>query len=261
MARLLILDSGVGGLSVYHEIHKRLPDMKVDYALDNEAYPYGNKDETWLSKRVVNWCQLLIARYEPDIIVLACNTASTATLPALRAAISIPIVGVVPAIKTAAQISSSKNIGLLATPGTVTRRYTQELINDFAKDCQVTKVGAHHLVHIAEDKLQGITVDMPLLASEIALLLENNVDTVVLGCTHYPLLRDELQQLAPHINWIDSGEAIARRVESLLQNHTGFDYSKDMSLSSTAPISEALKNYLRSLGFNHFDLINVPENG
>lgn len=259
MARLLILDSGVGGLSVYHEIHKRLPHLNIDYALDNEAYPYGNKDEDWLSKRVVNWSQLLIQRYQPDIIVLACNTASTATLPALRAAISIPIVGVVPAIKTAASISPSKNIGLLATPGTVTRRYTQELINDFAANCQVTKVGAHHLVHIAEDKLQGISVDMTLLASEISPLLENKVDTVVLGCTHYPLLRSELQQLAPHINWIDSGEAIARRVESLLQNIHSFDYSRDMSLSSTAPISLALQSYLQELGFRHFDVMHVPE--
>lgn len=259
MARLLILDSGVGGLSVYHEIQRRLPALKIDYALDNAAYPYGNKDETWLSKRVVSWCQQLILRYQPDIIVLACNTASTATLPALRAATDIPIVGVVPAIKTAAQLSQSKKIGLLATPGTVVRRYTQQLINDFAQDCDVTKVGAHHLVHIAEDKLQGIPVDMNLLAAEIAPLLAAQVDTVVLGCTHYPLLKAELTELAPHIHWIDSGEAIARRVESLLQQHNSVSHSRETALSSTAPITPALRAYLEQLGFQHFDLISVPD--
>jgi glutamate racemase len=259
VARLLILDSGVGGLSVYHEIHTRLPALKIDYALDNAAYPYGNKDETWLSKRVVSWCRQLIQRYQPDIIVLACNTASTATLPALRAATDIPIVGVVPAIKTAAQVSPSKNIGLLATPGTVSRRYTQELIHDFAHDCQVTKVGAHHLVHIAEDKLQGIAVDMDLLATEIAPLLNAQVDTVVLGCTHYPLLKSELSELAPHIRWVDSGEAIARRVESLLQQHAAQENTRDTALSSTAQITPALHTYLENLGFTHFDLINVPD--
>jgi len=221
LPNVLVFDSGVGGLSITKELTATLPAINITYAADNAAFPYGTKSEGELIARVDSLLHRLQQVTAADLIVVACNTASTLTLPVLRKRFSIPIVGVVPAIKPAAKLSQSKVMGLLATPATVARNYTDELIAEFASDCNVIKVGSHNLVNLAEAKLAGETIDPKLIKQEISLLIEaknqQQLDTIVLACTHFPLLKPELMDSIPGIpNWIDSSEAIARRVDSLL---------------------------------------------
>ena len=216
--KVLIFDSGVGGLSILQEVRQRLPGCRYIYACDNRAFPYGTKSEGELVERVDMVLKALIAEIDPDIVVIACNTASTVALPKIRSHFTRPVVGVVPAIKPAARLSASKVIGLLATPGTIDRPYTQWLIDEFAGDCKVVRVGSAELVAIAEAKLRGQSPEEQILKTIVApLFAEPGLDIAVLACTHFPLLRDELAAAAPRdIQWIDSGEAIARRVESFV---------------------------------------------
>lgn len=218
---VLVFDSGVGGLSVAREIQQRLPYVSLVYASDNAFFPYGTKGEAELIDRVDLVIRRLLERYPVDILVIACNTASTLALPHLRSYLDLPIVGVVPAIKPAAIASKTGVIGLLATPATIARPYTHELIRTYAPDCEVISVGSSELVQIAEQKLRGETLDKAAISEIINVLMHMNaaerMDTLVLACTHFPLLKEELaQQLPAHIQMIDSGEAIARRVEFLL---------------------------------------------
>ncbi len=221
-ARILVFDSGVGGLSILAAIRARLPGADFIYACDNAAFPYGTKDEATLLARVDRVLRALIAHSQPDIVVVACNTASTLVLPRIRAHLPEPvanrIVGVVPGIKPAAALTQSSVIGLLGTPGTVARPYTQRLIDDFAAHCTVVRVGSSALVEIAEARLRGAAAAVDQVAAIIAPLFAHaELDTVVLACTHFPLLRDDLVAAAPRaVHWIDSGAAIARRVASLL---------------------------------------------
>jgi glutamate racemase len=220
-ARILIFDSGVGGLSILQEIRQQYPDCAFFYASDNAAFPYGTKSEVELIERVDLVLHQLQAVTQADIIVVACNTASTVALPRIRERFSLPVIGVVPAIKPAAAISQSKVIGLLATPGTIARDYTQQLINDFARDCEIIRVGSSELVLIAERKLRGESISSEQINAIVAPFNNNlNIDTIVLACTHFPLVKQELQAALPHIrHWIDSGEAIARRVGYWLSEH------------------------------------------
>lgn len=219
-APVLVFDSGVGGLSVLNAIAETLPGLPLVFACDNGFFPYGTKTETELVERVDAVLHTLIAEIRPQLLVIACNTASTVALPRLRSRFALPIVGVVPAIKPAAQRSRNKIIGLLATPATVQRPYTDRLIQEFAADCTVIKVGSRELVQLAEDKLRGKAVDTGQLAPILAPFFANpaqSPDTIVLGCTHFPLLRDELAAASPAtVQWVDSGSAIARRVAELL---------------------------------------------
>lgn len=219
-APVLIFDSGVGGLSVLNAIADALPGLPLVFACDNDFFPYGTKTETELVERVDAVLHRLIAVIRPRLLVIACNTASTVALPRLRSRFALPIVGVVPAIKPAAQLSRNKILGLLATPATVQRPYTDRLIQEFAADCTVIKVGSRELVQLAEDKLRGKAIDAEQLAPILAPFFADpaqNPDTIVLGCTHFPLLRDELAAASPvAVQWIDSGTAIARRVAELL---------------------------------------------
>lgn len=225
--RILVFDSGVGGLSVMHEIQQRLPACQYLYASDNAAFPYGTKSEEELTARVDKVLHALLHHIEDqygpvDIIVVACNTASTLTLPHIRSHFTQPIVGVVPAIKPAALISKTKVFGLLATPATVARPYTHGLIKEHAAHCTVISVGSSELVQLAEQKLRGEVIAPEKIAAIIAPFFNEphttTLDTIVLACTHFPLLQDELRGCLPDgIQLIDSGEAIARRVEFLLQ--------------------------------------------
>lgn len=218
---ILVFDSGVGGLSVVSEIRKRLPDAYLSYAADDAFRPYGDKTEAQLRARLPELLAVLVNMLKPDVLVVACNTASTTALPAIRAALKIPVIGVVPAIKPAAEMSVTRAIGVLGTPGTVRRKYVDELIEDFAPDCHVLLQGSTRLVAEAEKKLAGQSVDMDVLRAEIAPLFMGrigaDIDGVVLACTHFPLLRDELRAAVKQsVNWIDSGEAIARRLDDVL---------------------------------------------
>jgi glutamate racemase len=216
-APVLVFDSGVGGLSVAAEIRRRLPGLPLQYLMDREGFPYGNKDDTTLIERVVRVCSNVVAAQQPRMLVVACNTASTLTLPALRATLDIPVVGVVPALKVAAAASATGRIGLLATPATVNRSYTDQLIRDFAAGCEVRRLGSGELVQWAEDWVAcGREPDGLFDHLNDWLSQPEPLSHVVLGCTHFPLLRPMLERLWPGIGWVDSGEAIARRVEQLL---------------------------------------------
>lgn len=212
---MLIIDSGVGGLSVLEKIHQVCPDRSLHYVMDDGFFPYGLKDDQQLLERLKLVCAKAIETLSPKLVVIACNTASTLALDELRACFDVPFVGVVPAIKVAAQQSTTGQIGLLATPATVKRPYIDDLIKNFASHCNVRRFGSDKLVLWAEQYLQGRQPDG--LHTHLNDWLTNPVELshVVLGCTHFPLLRPLFEQLWPHINWIDSGDAIARRVSSL----------------------------------------------
>jgi len=219
--RILVFDSGVGGLSVAREIQQRLPWLAQIYASDNGFFPYGTKSEEALIARVEQVMEALLSAHPVDIVVIACNTASTLTLPHLRQRFAIPFVGVVPAIKPAAENSKSRVIGLLATPATVARPYTHNLIQTHAADCTVISLGSSELVHLAERKLRGELIAdsdiTPITQAFMAADGSRSLDHLVLACTHFPLLAEELSRNLPErIKLVDSGAAIARRVEFLL---------------------------------------------
>lgn len=218
---VLVFDSGVGGLTVYAEIQALLPNCHYLYCLDNAFFPYSEKSEQQIIDRTLLVCQQLVEQYPIDLIVIACNTASTVVLPTLRQQLPahIGIVGTVPAIKPAAQVSQSKHIGLLATKGTVKRAYTEELIQSYAADCIVEKIGTTELVELAEKKMRGDSVDLGRLHNIVKPWIElKTLDTVIWGCTHFPLLENELKLCLPQVKYfVDSSKAVAKRVKHLLQ--------------------------------------------
>ena len=219
MTRALIFDSGVGGLSVVADIRRRLPALSLDYAADDAFRPYGDKTPAQLRARLPGLLATLVDMLRPDIAVIACNTASTTALADIRAAVTVPVVGVVPAVKPAASSTQTGAIAVLGTPATVQQAYVNELIEDFAGHTHVRLLGSTALVAMAEAKLEGRAPDLAALRAEIAPLFEGgtDIDTVVLACTHFPLLREDLRAASPRpVQWIDSGDAIARRVQSLL---------------------------------------------
>jgi glutamate racemase len=218
---ILVFDSGLGGLTVFAEVLRARPDARFVYAADDAGFPYGRLSEDALVARVLAVMDRLIARHAPDLVVIACNTASTLVLGPLRQRFSIPFVGTVPAIKPAAEQSRSKRITVLATPGTVARDYTRDLIQSYAADCRVTLVGSRRLAALAEAHLAGA----PPAEAELRAELEpcfvadagGRTDVVALSCTHYPLLLERLRPLAPWpVTWLDPAPAIARRVVQLL---------------------------------------------
>jgi glutamate racemase len=215
-----VFDSGLGGLTVYREIVKARPAANYVYVADDAFFPYGHHTEEAIVARVVPLIGGLISEHQPAVIVIACNTASTLVLPQLRATYSVPFVGTVPAIKPACAASKSKRVSVLGTRGTVKREYTQGLIRDFGAGCEVTLVGAAELASIAEAALRDQAVDDTAVAHEIApcfIAGDQRTDTIVLACTHYPLLLDRMVRLAPWpVDWIDPAPAIARRTAELM---------------------------------------------
>src|SRR6195952_4142578 len=226
---ILVFDSGLGGLTVLREIVRARPEAHYVYVADDAFFPYGHHSEEQIIARVVPLVGELIATHAPDLAVIACNTASTLVLSHLRAAYSVPFVGTVPAIKPACASSRSRRVSVLGTRGTVKREYTQALIRDFAQGCQVTLVGSADLASLAEAALNGGEGGDRQISTEIAPCFVTDAgnnpvrtDTVVLACTHYPLLMDRLVALAPWpVDWIDPAPAIARRVADLLGPRSG----------------------------------------
>jgi glutamate racemase len=221
---ILVFDSGLGGLTVLREIVAARPDAHYVYVADDAFFPYGHHGEREIIARVVPLVGELITRHAPDLVVIACNTASTLVMAHLRAAYTVPFVGTVPAIKPACASSKTKRVSVLGTRGTVKREYTHGLIRDFAQGCEVTLVGSPELATLAEAALSGETVSDADIIAEIAPCFVGHAsdasartDTIVLACTHYPLLLDRLGRLAPWpVDWIDPAPAIARRVVDLI---------------------------------------------
>ncbi len=217
---ILIFDSGLGGLTVYRELVAARPDANFLYVADDAAFPYGRLAEPALIARVAGLMDELIAAHRPDLVVIACNTASTIVLAELRRKFAVPFVGTVPAIKPACAGSVTKRVSVLGTEATVQREYTRALIRDYAQDCEVTLVGSTKLAGYAEAELDGAPVGDAEIGAEIAPCFRadgKRTDTIVLACTHYPLLLHRLRQVAPWpVNFIDPAPAIARRVVDLL---------------------------------------------
>jgi len=219
--RVLVFDSGVGGLTVAGQIAALAPELTVDYGADTGFFPYGDKSDDALRERLPQVARALVEVARPDVLVIACNTASTLALPDLRAALDIPVVGTVPAIKPAAAASQSHVIGLLATPGTLSRAYTAKLISDFASHAEIIAHGSIELVRLAEAHAGGESVALSAFAAAQAPLFDaprgDAIDTVVLACTHFPLVREQLSATAPRpVTYIDSGAAIARQTLRVL---------------------------------------------
>lgn len=225
---ILVFDSGLGGLTVLAEIDVLRPDAERLYVADDAVFPYGDLAEAVLVERVTAVLTPLVAAHRPDVVVVACNTASTAVLPTLRARWpDLAVVGTVPAIKPAAAASLSRRISVLATPGTVARDYTHDLVRSFAAGCAVDLVGAPRLAALAEEALRGGSVADDAVRDEIAAAFVDRdgrrTDTVVLACTHYPLLVPVFERVAPwRVTYVDAAPAIARRVDAVLSER-GFE--------------------------------------
>jgi glutamate racemase len=219
-----VFDSGLGGLTVLREIVGARPDAHYVYVADDAFFPYGHHGEEQIIARVVPLIGELIEAHAPDLVVIACNTASTLVMSHLRERYTAPFVGTVPAIKPACAQSKTKRVSVLGTRGTVQREYTRTLIRDFAQGCEVTLVGSAELASLAEAALSGAEVSDAGISAELAPCFIGDgaadparTDTIVLACTHYPLLMDRLVRLAPwKVDWIDPAPAIARRVSDLL---------------------------------------------
>lgn len=258
MKRALVFDSGVGGLSVLDAIVAAGYAVEVDYAADNAWLPYGEKSDEALRARVPALIASLAAQLQPDIVVVACNTASTIALEEIRARMTIPVVGVVPPIKPAAAMSLSRVIGLLATPATVARPYTRSLIETHAADTRVIAYGSSALVNAAEAKLHGRAFDPHAIQDAIRGLFGQpggeSIDVVALACTHFPFLGIELAAQAPrHTRWIDSAAAVARRTQSLLRSPAGTVCTRKACFTSA---QSSMPPFLLARGFQEYIAID-----
>ncbi|ANY20382.1 Glutamate racemase [Tsuneonella dongtanensis] len=256
---ILLFDSGVGGLTVLAELRKALPDAPVIYAADTAGLPYGTKTEAEIAARVAGLLGVLSERYRPRLATIACNTASTIALGMVRDVLHIPIVGTVPAIKPASAMTRSGVIGLLGTEATIRQGYVDRLEDEFAADKRLIRHAAPELVAAAEAKLRGMPVDQRAIASAVEGLREHPdgdaIDTVVLACTHFPLLSDELRSaFGEGVRLVDGAEGIARRIVSLTQGQ-GFHRSlPDFAVFTGEPDgSAAFADSLRRYGLDRVE--------
>ena len=251
-APILFFDSGVGGLSVLGPTRALLPNAAIVYAADSAGFPYGTKSEAELAARVPALLGRLVERFQPRLVVIACNTASTIALDHARAALAIPVVGTVPAIKPAAEMSKSRVIGVLGTEATVRQPYVDNLAAEFASDCTIVRHGSAELVALAEAKLAGKPIDPAAVASAVRpLATTKGLDTVVLACTHFPLLAEELASALPGVAFVDGGVGIARRIAFLTQGQPWPEEAPPgIALFTGGPPPEALARALAGFGLS-----------
>lgn len=251
---LLFFDSGVGGLSVLAPVAAALPQAPLVYVADSAGFPYGTRSEAEIAARVPALLGRLAERYDPRLIVIACNTASTIALQHVRDALDIPIVGTVPAIKPAAEISKTRVIGVLGTKATVRQPYVDDLARRFASDCAVLRHGSAELVQIAEELLAGTAPDPARIARELEGLLGQKdgerIDVIVNACTHFPLLESAMRAVMPReMTFVDGGPGIARRVAYLTAGHSWPETAPagravfTSSDSRTASIAQSLERF------------------
>jgi len=257
---VLVFDSGAGGLTVVRALRAHMPHAGLVYLADTALFPYGALVPDELVARVETLIGEAIGKVRPDAVLIACNSASTLVLDPLRARFTVPFIGTVPAIKPAAEATKSGIIGVLATEGTIARDYTRQLIDDFAHDVEVLLHAPVSLAAIAEAKLAGEPVSIDAIGEAILpVFVERDgarTDMVVLACTHFPLLLDELIKAAPWpVTFIDPAEAIARRVGDVV----GPGHAADRAIAAgtvltTAPLDEAspLADAYRRFGFSRF---------
>lgn len=251
---ILVFDSGIGGLTVLREARVLLANRRFVYVADDAAFPYGNWEEDALRARIVELFGRLLEEHRPELSVIACNTASTLAIDDLRKAYpDQAFVGTVPAIKPAAERTRSGLVSVLATPGTVKRQYTRDLIHQYAGKCHVRLVGSRQLAGLAEHYMREGYVDEDAVREEIApCFIEvegRRTDIVVLACTHYPFLVNRMRKTAPWpVDWIDTSEAIARRALSLAKPDVPADSGEDVAIFTSGKPHEALARLVRGFG-------------
>jgi glutamate racemase len=220
-APILLFDTGVGGLTVYDALREAMPDAPVIYAADYAGIPYGEKTEAEVAARVAGLLGRMAERWQPRLACIACNTASTIALGMVREVLEIPIVGTVPAIKPAAGRTRTGTIALIGTKATIRQAYVDDLEARFAAGKRLVRIAAPGLVDMAEAKLRGQPIDHTAIA-EIAAMTRAQagdppVDTIVLACTHFPLLREEFAEVfGRKVQLVDGAQGIARRIAHLL---------------------------------------------
>ena len=258
-APILFFDSGVGGLSVLGPTRALLPDAPIIYAADSEGFPYGKRGEQDLATRVPALLGRLVERFHPRLAVIACNTASTIALDHARAALDLPIVGTVPAIKPAAETSKTRVIGVLGTEATVRQPYVDDLAAKFAADCTLIRHGSPELVELAEAKLAGEEVTVDAVKAATLPMFEmagaNRIDTVVLACTHFPLLDAELRAAWPNVTYVDGGPGIARRIVYLTREQPWPTSPPSRIAIFTAPPREPLLGVLATYGLDDVQIL------
>lgn len=267
---LLFLDSGIGGLTIADEARLALPYHQQIYVADYAGYPYGTKSENEIVAHLPALLLQLAERYNPAIITIACNTASTIALDAVRQVIDIPIVGTVPAIKPAAQMTSSNVIGVLGTRATVRQPYVANLARQFAPNAHIIHHGGSDLVPLAEAKLRGHKIDLDDMRKALEPMSHDpyfkDMDVLVLSCTHFPLLKEELAALLPKgCQFIDGAKGIARRITTLLQRIGSCEGDENSNYGAhiflTTGELSALSDYSQALtgrGFSSFDHFAFP---
>jgi glutamate racemase len=258
-APILFFDSGVGGLSVLEPTRALLPNAPIVYAADSAGFPYGKKSEAELASRVPALLGRLIERYRPRLAVIACNTASTIALDHARSALDLPIVGTVPAIKPAAEMSKTRVIGVLGTEATVRQPYVDDLAAKFAPDCTLIRYGSPELVELAEAKLAGETVSMDQVRAAAQPMFDapggELIDTIVLACTHFPLLEDELRAAFPNVAYVHGGPGIARRIAWLTREQPWPAEPGRGIAVFTAPPREPLLGSLATYGLTEIEAL------
>ncbi len=251
---VLVFDSGIGGLTVLREARVLMPERRFVYVADDAGFPYGRWEEADLKARIVRLFSGLIGEHNPELCVIACNTASTLVLADLRAAFpDTPFVGTVPAIKPAAERTRSGLVTVLATPGTVRRAYTRDLIQSFASQCHVRLVGSENLAGLAERYIRGDAVEEAEIEAEIGPCFveqgSRRTDIVVLACTHYPFLANRFRALAPWpVDWLDPAEAIARRALSLLETRQTASEAPDRAVFTSGKPDFAVRRLMDGFG-------------
>ena len=220
-APILFFDSGVGGLSVLAPTRELLHNAPIVYCADSAGFPYGKKSDAELASRIPALLGRLVERFRPRLAVIACNTASTIALDHVRSALDLPVVGTVPAIKPAAEMSKTRVIGVLGTEATVRQPYVDDLASKFAPDCTIIRHGSPELVELAEAKLAGEPLSLEAVRAAVQPMFDaadgQRIDTIVLACTHFPLLGEELRAAFPDVSYLDGGPGIARRIAFLTQ--------------------------------------------
>lgn len=253
-APVLLFDSGVGGLSVLAELRKVLPGAPVIYAADNAGLPYGSKTEAQIAARVAGLLGRMTERFNPRLVCIACNTASTIALGMVREVLEVPIVGTVPAIKPAAAMTQTGVIGLLGTEATIRQAYVDRLEEEFAQGKRLLRHAAPELVAAAEAKLRGETVDPAVYRRAAdglrALPGGNAIDVVVLACTHFPLVEEELAvAFGPGVRFVHGAQGIARRIAHLTEGQAFVRSTPDIALfTRDGPEIASLTPALASFG-------------
>ncbi len=211
-----MFDSGAGGLSVLKAFREIAPNERVLYFADTAYFPYGPRSAPEVRKRAFAITHRLLAS-DVKMVVVACNTASAAALPDLREAFDLPFVGMVPGVKPAAQQSRSGRVAILATPGTLDGGLFARVVEDFGRGTVITNVPGTGLAELVEEGRTGTEQARAAIRSVLATEVRAGADTVVLGCTHYSFLRDDIAAEFPAVAIVDTSAAVARRAVSVLE--------------------------------------------